>query len=136
MIFIIVMMLYITDCTMPDELFLAEQIGISMDEQTIMKQVSGMLSFGDPYFDHGEKIPYKCQHGFQFSSNSNSTVPTVNCDNGQWYGGKDCTGKMHRPYAYGIHQVIPHSIQATDPIKLVLNVLCYLYWIMCKAKIC
>ena len=78
---------------MPSELFLAERKGILMDEQTVMNQMSGMLSSGDLYFDHGKKIPYECQHGFQFNINANSTVPTVNCDNGQWYGGKDCTGK-------------------------------------------
>ena len=118
---------------MPNKLFLAQRTGILMDEQTIMNQVSGMLSSGDPYFDHGKKIPYECQHGFQFNINANSTVPTVNCDNGQWYGGKDCTGKVDSPRMGFIRSFHIITKLRANPLNLFV-MHCVIYTVLCTKQ--
>ena len=81
---------------MPSGEFFAGRTGLLMDEHRFKSEVPySLLPSGTPSFDHGMKVPYGCQFGFQHRENLTTTIPTIDCDNGHWYGGKECTGNWN-----------------------------------------
>jgi hypothetical protein len=79
------------NCSVPSDEFFAERVGIGLTRENIVdKAPTGVLPSGEVYFVHGVSVPYTCQSGFKYVDNS-STSPSVDCNDGVWYGGKECT---------------------------------------------
>ena len=50
-------------------------------------------------FQHGTRLPYRCQSGYQYDD-SVTNIPNLVCMNGVWSGGHKCTGIMFVLVAY------------------------------------
>ena len=52
---------------------------------------SPVVEEGHVELEHGTRLPYRCQSGYQYDE-SVTSIPNLVCMNGLWSGGHKCTG--------------------------------------------
>ena len=94
-------------CREPDAAFLAERPGILISEEDGDINMTASLVFNESHieFQHGTRLPYRCQSGYQYDD-SVTNIPNLVCMNGVWSGGHKCTGIMFGFVAYKTYNYV------------------------------
>ena len=94
-------------CREPDAAFLAERPGILISEEDGDINMTATLVFNESHieFQHGTRLPYRCQSGYQYDD-SVTNIPNLVCMNGVWSGGHKCTGIMFVFVAYKTYNYV------------------------------